>query len=78
MVSSRYEREGKPNTGSSSSVQSAASSTFDAFQRMAAGLDSRTLADKMNDPNRPTWEQYKKDNEDKLDMAGTWTIRFIC
>lgn len=23
----------------------------------------------MNDPNRPTWEQYKKDNEDKLDCV---------
>ena len=22
------------------------------------------------DPNRPTWEQYKKDNEEKLDMVG--------
>ena len=50
--------------------QPAVSSTFDAFKRMAAGLDGRTLADKMADPNRPTWEQYKKDNEDKLNMVG--------
>jgi hypothetical protein len=71
--------------------QAAVSSTFDAFQRMAAGLEGRTLVDKMNgkhfnnlftyllicihpttlsDPNRPTWEQYKKDNEDKLDCIG--------
>lgn len=46
------------------------SSTFDAFQRVAAGLEGRTLAEKMADPNRPTWEQYKKDNEDKLDNVG--------
>lgn len=50
--------------------QPAVSMTFDAFQRMAAGLEGRTLADKISDPNRPTWEQYKKDNEDKLDMVG--------
>jgi hypothetical protein len=50
--------------------QPAVSATFDAFKRMAAGLEGRTIADKISDPNRPTWEQYKKDNEDKLDMAG--------
>jgi len=50
--------------------QSAVSSTFDAFQRMAAGLDARKMADKIADPNRPTWEQYKKENEDKLDLVG--------
>lgn len=50
--------------------QAAVSSTFDAFQRMAAGLDGRTIQDKLADPNRPTWEQYKKDNEDKLDLVG--------
>ncbi len=47
------------------------SSTFDAFQRMAAGLEGRKIADKISDPNRPTWEQYKKENEDKLDMVGS-------
>lgn len=52
----------------------APSSTFDAFQRMAAGLESRKIADKIADPNRPTWEQYKKDNEDKLNM-GTGELR---
>merc|ERR1719453_721832 len=45
------------------------SSTFDALIRMEAGLDGRTLAEKMQDQNRPTWEQYKKDNEDKLDLV---------
>lgn len=70
----RFERERSVReqelSSSSSSKPSAATSTFDAFKRMAAGLEGRTLADKMADPNRPTWEQYKKDNEDKLDMVG--------
>jgi hypothetical protein len=48
----------------------AVSATFDAFTRMAAGLEGRKIADKIADPNRPTWEQYKKDNEDKLNMVG--------
>jgi len=36
------------------------SSTMDALHRMQAGLESRTVRDQINDPNRPTWEQYKK------------------
>ena len=44
--------------------------TFDAFLRMGAGLEGKTLADKLADPNRPTWEEYKKDNADKLDLVG--------
>jgi hypothetical protein len=51
-------------------AQPAVSATFDAFKRMAAGLDGRSIADKINDSNRPTWEQYKKDNEDKLNLVG--------
>lgn len=51
-------------------AQPAMSATFDAFKRMAAGLEGRSIADKINDSNRPTWEQYKKDNEDKLNLAG--------
>jgi hypothetical protein len=46
------------------------SSTMDALNRMAAGLGSRTIADNINNPNRPTWEQYKKENEDKLKISG--------
>jgi hypothetical protein len=46
------------------------SSTFDAFMRMATGKEGRKIADKTSDPNRPTWEEYKKVNEDKLDMVG--------
>ena len=33
-------------------------------------LLGRTIAEKLSDVNRPTWEQYKKDNEDKLDNIG--------
>jgi hypothetical protein len=72
----RFEREKAAKlaaaaaSGSSAGNGGAMSSTFDAFQRLAAGLEGRTIADKLADPNRPTWEQYKKDNHDKLDIAG--------
>ena len=66
----RHERE-KAYKESQEKKPGTMSSTFDAFQRMAAGLEPRTLADNMSNPNRPTWEQYKKDNEDKLDLVGT-------
>lgn len=46
------------------------SSTFDAFKRMTTGVESRTIAEKIADPNRPTWEQFKKENENKLDFVG--------
>jgi hypothetical protein len=51
------------SSDSSSSSQGGAgatSSTLDALQRMASGKEGRTLAEKIADPNRPTWEQYKK------------------
>ena len=58
-------------TSGSSSSSGPVTSTFDAFKRMAAGLESRTLSDRLADnANRPTWEQYKKDNESKLDLVG--------
>jgi hypothetical protein len=66
----RYERE-QASYSESNSRPATVSSTFDAFQRMAAGLDSRTISQKLADPNRPTWEQYKKVNEDKLDLVNT-------
>jgi len=46
------------------------SATYDAFMRMATGKQERTIADKIADSNRPTWEEYKVEHEDKLDMAG--------
>lgn len=63
-------REKEANSAAAGAAKPAMSATFDAFHRMAAGLEGRTVADKISDPNRPTWEQYKKDNEDKLDIAG--------
>jgi hypothetical protein len=33
-------------------------------------LSPLSVSHDRQDPNRPTWEQYKKDNEDKLDMGG--------
>jgi hypothetical protein len=41
-----------------------------AVMRLMAGQEERTIAQKLADSNRPTWEQYKKDNEDKLDISG--------
>lgn len=72
LIDKRFERERayKSTSIAGASESKVVSSTFDAFQRMAAGLDGRTIADKISDPNRPTWEQYKKDNEDKLDLRG--------
>jgi superfamily II DNA/RNA helicase len=65
----RHERE-KSLAGAPSSENAATSAAFAAFTRMAAGVEGRRLEDKMSDPNRPTWEQYKKENEDKLLMVG--------
>ena len=38
--------------------------------RLMTGKEERTIAEKMADSNRPTWEQYKKDNQDKLNLSG--------
>ena len=46
------------------------SAAFDAVLRMQLGQDCRTINDKINDSNRPTWDQYKKDNEDRLNLTG--------
>ena len=46
------------------------SSQMQAVVRLLAGQEERTLKQKMEDSNRPTWEQYKKDNEDKLNLEG--------
>ncbi|KAJ8610483.1 hypothetical protein CTAYLR_007781 [Chrysophaeum taylorii] len=45
------------------------SATFDAFMRLQTGQPERTIADRINDKSRPTWEQYKKDNEHRFDAA---------
>ena len=66
----RFEREKSSKKTDSILPLSNVSSTFDAFRRLTTGQESRTVADKLSDASRPTWEQYKKDNEDKLDMIG--------
>lgn len=62
------------NIAASSQVQSTGpskpSSQMDAVMRIMTGQGERTVAQKLADSNRPTWEQYKKDNEDKLDIVG--------
>ncbi len=50
--------------GSSSAAQTKVSSQMTAVMRVMAGMEERTIAEKLADSNRPTWEQYKKDNED--------------
>jgi len=47
------------------------SSQMEAVMRLMTGKEERTIAEKFADSNRPTWEQYKKDNQDKLDIQGT-------
>lgn len=42
------------------------SAQMDAVLRMMTGREERTIAEKLADSNRPTWEQYKKDHHDKL------------
>lgn len=46
------------------------SAQMDAVLRLMTGKEERTIAEKFADSNRPTWEQYKKDNSDKLDIEG--------
>ena len=52
------------------SVPTKTSSQMDAVMRIMTGQGERTVAQKLADANRPTWEQYKKENEDKLDIVG--------
>ena len=53
------------------------SSTFDAFMRLAMGKDERTIADKINDPNRPSWSEFKLKHADKLDLEGAESKEMI-
>lgn len=43
---------------------------MEAVMRLMTGKEERTIAEKFADSNRPTWDQYKKDNQDKLDIVG--------
>lgn len=71
----REKEQGFSRGANSGVAASGTSSAFDAFQRMATGMQSKTLADKIANPNRPTWEQYKKDNEDKLHLGGAESLK---
>jgi len=44
-------------------------SQMQAVMRLMTGKE-RTIAEKIADCNRPTWEQYKEDNQDKFEFAG--------
>ena len=44
------------------------SAQMDAVMRLMTGREERTIAEKLADSNRPTWEQNKKDNHDKLNL----------
>ena len=46
------------------------SAQMDAVMRLMTGQESRTIADKISDSNRPTWDQYKETNADKLNLSG--------
>lgn len=78
MDDKRFERELKnkeilqeqADKGASKGSDQAPSATYDAFMRMQTGQETRTIADKINDPNRVSWEQFRKDNADKLDIPG--------
>ena len=79
---SRYEREVKADPtarigGGPSTDCGPRSAAFDAFMRMQTGQSERTIGDKINDQNRPTWEQYKKDNEDRLHLEGADSKKMI-
>ena len=58
------------DSGAAPAAQPKVSSQMAAVMRLMAGMEERTIAQKLADSNRPTWEQYKKDNEDKLDLVG--------
>lgn len=61
----RFERErvaklNQPNTNNN---------TIDVLVRLATGGESKKIADKIADPNRPSWEQYKKEKEIQLGLC---------
>jgi hypothetical protein len=59
-----------PVDASKNDGQAKVSAQMAAVMRLMAGKEERTIAEKLADSNRPTWEQYKKDNEDKLNIEG--------
>lgn len=57
-------------TTTTTALAVAPSAQMDAVMRLMTGREERTIAEKLADSNRPTWEQYKKDNHDKLNLDG--------
>ncbi len=78
MDDKRFERELKhkevlqkqADQGASKESEQAPSATYDAFMRMQTGQETRTIADKINDPNRVSWEQFRKVCACKNDHVG--------
>jgi len=66
----RLKEQDTPGSSSGLVGSGKVSSQMDAVIRLMTGQEERTIAEKLADSNRPTWEQYKKDNADKLDIAG--------
>jgi hypothetical protein len=56
------------SAGPSTAAPPIVSAQMDAVMRLMTGREERTIAEKLADSNRPTWEQYKKDNHDKLNL----------
>jgi len=47
------------------------SQTYNAFMRLQMGQEEATISEKLaNNSNRPTWETFKKENKDQLNIAG--------
>jgi len=70
--------DGHPSSGGVAAAAPAErSAAFDSFMRLQCGQDGRTIDDKINDKSRPTWEQYKKDNEDRLHLDGAETKKML-
>lgn len=61
-----------PPVGGAAAAPPKMSAQMEAVVRLMAGVEERTIAQKLADSNRPTWEQYKKDNEDRLNLDGKW------
>mmetsp|Transcript_16428 Transcript_16428/g.62411 ORF Transcript_16428/g.62411 Transcript_16428/m.62411 type:complete len:203 (-) Transcript_16428:590-1198(-) len=79
LEDNRFERyrDGNPSSSATAATAKAAgggaSATFDAFMRMATGGEQRTVRDFIDNPNRPTWETFKEQHKDQLDLAGAKT-----
>ena len=49
-----------PSSSAGGAPAAASSSQMTAVMRLMNGMQERTIAEKMADANRPTWEQYKE------------------